>query len=169
MKRRSLCLILAIIATIAMFIALIAFNIYSSASGETITCWAICKPGNYIVIRRSPQKNAMQVGFLDPCDPFQTDGESQNGFIHAVDIGDDGEGWVYCGFVSTEEPEPVFERYYCSSRSRVVCRRWISGPQISGRRGWIYNGDTLEVFYRTDTWSITSRGYIKSEWLEPDP
>ena len=133
-----------------------------------ITVWAMCKPGSFVEVRETPSKNGHHVGYLDPCDSFQTDGVTKNGYVRAIGLGDTGEGWVYCGFVSTEEPVPVFERYMCNSLSRVACRRWISGPRVANY-GWIVNGSTVEVFYRTDEWSVTSRGYIKSEYLEADP
>lgn len=138
-----------------------------ASEAKTITCWALCKPGSYVEVRESPSKKGRHVGYLDPCDSFETDGTSKNGYIRAY-VGDAGVGWVYCGFVSTEEPVPVFERYMCNSLSRVACRRWISGPRVANY-GWIVNGSTVEVFYRTDEWSVTSRGYIKSEYLEADP
>ena len=34
---------------------------------------------------------------------------------------------------------------------------------------WLVNGSTVEVFYTAEGWACTSRGYIKSEWLEVDP
>ena len=135
---------------------------------KLITVWALCKPGSFVEVRETPSKNGHHVGMLDPCDSFQTDGVTKNGYVRAIGLGDGGEGWVYSGFVSTEKPEPVFERYMCNSLSRVACRRWISGPRVANY-GWIVNGSTVDVFYRTESWSVTNRGYIKSEFLEADP
>ena len=141
-----------------------------AAEEKPLTCWVMCKPGSYVSVRRSPQKNAMTVGRLDPCDKFETDGKTKNGYLHAIgiDVADGGEGWIHSGYVVTEEPEAAFEQYYCSSLSRVACRRWISGPRVENY-GWIVNGSTVQVFYRTEEWSCTNRGYIKSEFLERDP
>lgn len=163
-KRIALVFLAVVTACIGWWIG---SNECRAAEEKPLTCWAMCKPGSYVTIRRSPQKNAMQVGYLDPLDSFQTDGKTKNGYIHVIDVGN-SEGWVHAGYVVTEEPEAAFEQYYCSSLSRVACRRWISGPRVENY-GWIVNGSTVQVFYRTEEWSCTSRGYIKSEFLERDP
>lgn len=161
-----------VLCTIGLIAMIIGWQIGTSsckASDERlITVWAMCKPGSFVEVRETPSKNGHHVGILDPCDSFQTDGVTKNGYVRAIGLGDGGESWVYCGFVSTEKPEPVFERYMCNSLSRVACRRWISGPRVANY-GWIVNGSTVEVFYRTKSWSVTNRGYIKSEFLEADP
>jgi hypothetical protein len=162
--------ILAVLAAVLLAFTAwqIGTNSCRAAEEQLITCWAMCKPGSYVTVRRSPQKSAMMVGYLDPCDDFLTDGKTSNGYIHVIGIGEYGEGWAYCGYVSTEEPEKVFEQYVCVSRARVKCRRWIYGPLVANY-GWLTNGSNVQVFYRTSSWSVTNRGYIQSEWLEVDP
>jgi len=73
---------------------------------------------------------------------------------------------VYCGYVVTEKPEKIGERYVCVAKKQVACRRWMAGPQLEGRAAWMKNGEFCEVFLMADGWAVTSRGYIKSEWLE---
>ena len=140
----------------------------AGAEGRTATCWALCKPGAQVMVRATPGKNGTVVGYLEAGDPFQTDGESKDGWIRAYGIGDGG-GWVYSGYVATEKPQEVFDTYVCCAPNRAACRRWCGGPQIEGKTGWIYNGTDVQVFYWTEDWCVTSRGYIKSEWLEADP
>ena len=41
----------------------------------------------------------------------------------------------------------------------------MAGPQSDGAE-WMYNGQFCQVFVTDGEWSITSRGYIRSEWLE---
>lgn len=159
-------------ALVAVIIAGIVYTIAARALEEETderlaTVWVMCKPGDYINVRRTPSKNAMEVGRLDPCDSFLTDGTSSNGFIRAYGIGEYGEGWVYCGYVSIYEPKPVFETYACVAPNRVACRRWMDGPKT--QNPWLKNGSTVQVFYLTEEWAVTSRGYIRSEWLEVSP
>jgi len=159
---------IAMILLVVVLMAAVYQIALASQWNGMITCWALCKPGSHVDVHISPNKNSQVVGRLDPCDSFHTDGESRNGFIWC-DVGESCGGWIYCGYISTEEPEQAFERYVCVAKKQVACRRWIGGPQISGRGGWLKNLSTVEVFYRTDTWCVTSRGYIRSEWLERDP
>ena len=133
----------------------------------TIDCWVLCKPGDYVNLRMWASKSAEIVGYLECGDRFQTDGKTKDGFIHVLDAGD-CDCWIYSGYVVTEEPKPVFQVYVCVAKNRVACRRWVDGPQIQGT-GWLRNGSTVDVFYVAGDWAITSRGYIRAEWLEVDP
>ncbi len=133
-----------------------------------VKCWVMCKPGNYVNVRRVPSKSGMEVGYLDACDWFETDAVSADGFIRCYDIGEYGEGWVYCGYVVTEEPEVINETYVCCAPKRVACRRWMNGPQVSGCP-WLTNLSTVYVYYIADGWACTSQGYIKAEYLEASP
>ena len=152
---------------------LIGWMIGSTSNAEddgTFTCWAICKPGSHIELHIKPSKKSQVVGRLDPCDPFTTDGITKNGFLHVLDVGESLDSWIYVGFVSAEKPEAMNgARYYSVSNGKLYCRRWIGGPVIKGRAGYLKNCETVQVFYRTSEWCVTNRGYIKSEWLEVDP
>ena len=140
------------------------------AEDTTITCWALCQPGDRVNLRREPKKDSAEVGWLECGDSFQTDGESRNGWIRVLDAGE-CECWIYSGYVIEDPPEKIGENYVCVARERVACRRWVDGPQIriNGHLSWLKNGSTVSVFYIAGDWAVTSRGYIKAEWLEVDP
>ena len=78
---------------------------------------------------------------------------------------------MYLGYVSTEKVQKVGEQYVCVAKRQVACRRWVGGPQIEtgGRKQWLKNGENVDVFCIGGDWAVTSRGYIRSEWLEVDP
>ena len=163
--------IVAFVAVIVI-VAVIAFAVGMGAHGEDsmAKCWILCKPGegNYVNVRRDPVKGSPSVGTLRVSDWFLTDGASRNGFIKCYGIGEYGEGWIYSGFVVTEEPVEVFEQYCCVAKNRVAVRRWIGGPQVEGKK-WLRNCEDVTVFHMAEGWACTSIGYIKSEWLECDP
>ena len=129
--------------------------------------WVLCK--SYVNVRIGPGKTSEVVGRLDAGDEFETDGTRRNGFLRVLGIGENGNGWVYAGYTSTEKPEQVNERYVCVARKRVACRRWTKGPRISGKTGWLYNGSNVTVYWKTEKWCVTNRGYIAAAWLEADP
>ena len=161
-----------IILACAVILAGIVFRIAYGATleamdGKMVKVWILCKPGSQVNVRRGPSKNAMTVGYLEVGDSFMTDGTGENGYIHCYGIGENGDGWVYCGFVATEEPEAVYERYVCVAKTRVACRRWMDGPKTENP--WLKNGSNVQVFHIAGEWACTNRGYIKSEWLEADP
>ena len=152
---------LIIVATVALTLS------FCKGEERLVTVYTLCKPGSQVIVRRTPAKNAIEVGYLEVGDSFLTDGSSSNGYIRCYGIGEYGEGWVYCGFVTEYEPEPVFETYCCVAKSRVACRRWMNGPKTS--LPWLTNGSDVQVFYIAGDWACTSRGYIKAEYLEVDP
>lgn len=149
--------------TIALALTIIL--LFSAAGAEER--WILCR--DYANVHISPSKKSETVGYLDAGDNFETDGKTRNGFLHVLSIGENGDGWVFSGYVSNEQPEKKDSRYVCVASKQLACRRWIGGSRIKGRRGWLKNGETVKVYYRTDEWSVTSRGYIRSEWLDPDP
>lgn len=148
---------------IALLIAVLL--LFSAAAAESR--WVLCK--NYVNVRIDPDKQSEIVGYLDACDEFETDGTARNGYIQVMGIGEAGCGWIFAGFSCDEKPEKVNGRFVCVARRRVACRRWTDGPRIRGKIGWLYNGSNVTVYFQTSEWSVTSRGYIATEWLERDP
>lgn len=144
-------------------LAVIAVILLLAVPADAETRWAMCD--DYVNVRSFPGKKGSAVGYLDAGDAFDTDGKTRDGFIHVNGIGEAGDGWVFMGYTVTEEPVRVNARYVCVAKNRVACRRWIGGP----RRAWLNNGANVTVYWRTSEWSATNRGYIRSEWLEPDP
>lgn len=155
-------------ALLAMLIAVVIFAAVAiaRASGEDLRYWVLCK--SYVHLRMRPDKDSTEVGRLDCGESFLTDGEKRNGWIHVIDAGD-CDCWVYSGYVVTEQPEAVFDNYICVANRQVACRRWVDGPRIDGRLGWLKNGNAVSVFWIAGDWALTSRGYIRTEWLEADP
>jgi len=148
---------------------LIGARMNAGAEDCLSTAYVMCKPGegHYVNVRATPSTNGAEIGRLESGDWFRTDGESRNGWIRCYGVGECA-GWIYSGFVVTEEPRTIMENYVCTSNGRVACRRWIGGPQVDGAK-WIKNGSTVTVFYIADDWACTSRGYIRAEFLEVDP
>ena len=160
--------IIAAILLVAVLI-LIGFGIGSYCRGEEplATCYAMCKPGSRVTVRRTPDPGGVETGYLECGDSFQTDAEVRDGWLRCYGAGENG--WIYLGYVVTEPVQKIGEQYVCVAKKQVACRRWIAGPQLDGRSGWLKNGQNCDVFCMSDGWAVTSRGYIKSEWLEADP
>jgi len=159
-----------IVAAIAIAAVLIVAGIAIGVSlcrGETLaTCYVMCKPGSRVSVRWNPSKNAPESGYAECGDSFLTDGESVDGWIRCYDIGEGG--WIYSGYVSTQKPEKVGERYVCVALRQVACRKWMGGPQID-EKPWMKNGQFCQVFVTDGEWAITNRGYIRMDYLEASP
>ena len=160
-----------IIACAVLFMAMfpaVRSAVDAKADEQLITCWVMCRPGDYVNVRMSASKQSREVGYLECGDSFLTDGCTRNGFIRVYSVGEGSEGWVYSGYTVTEKPVEVYETYCCVSRGRVAVRRWMNGPKVA-TTPWIVNGSTVTVFCEADGWAVTSRGYIQSRYLEADP
>ena len=156
--------IVGFIALLAIVIVVTVALTVTLCRGEQLaTCWIMCKPGSRVEIRERPDKGSGSMGYLECGDSFQTTGESEDGWIVCCGVGEGG--WVYCGYVVTEKPEKIGERYVCAANKQAACRKWMGGPQIE-EAPWIKNGQFCQVFCMADGWAVTNRGYIKSEWLE---
>ena len=161
-RKQGIALILALIVTVAAIWSAIG----SMAEDRLATVWIMCKPGSYVSIREKPDKKSGERGYLDSGDSFQTTGESKDGWIRCCGAGEGG--WVWCGYVVTEKPEKIGERYVCSAVKQVACRKWIGGPQVD-EKPWLKNGQFVDVFLMADGWAVTSRGYIRAEYLDVSP
>ena len=164
--KTGIVVLLVLFGLITLLVAILVDPAFAKA--EETEVWILMKPKDYVNVRMEPRKSAEVIGRLDAGDHFLTDGKTKNGFLHVLDIGE-CDGWVYKWYVVTEKPEVVNEYYTVSAKKRVLCRRGVSGPRVKGRLGWMKNGTRVKVFCIAGEWAITSRGYVKSEWLEVDP
>ena len=161
-KRKALAIVAVAALTVAVF--LIQYGaVLARAEEGTTTAWAMCR--SYINIRMWASKDATAVGFLDPCDPVEVDGTTRDGFAHIVSPVD---GWVHAGYLDFSKPEEIGERFVVTARSRVAARRWINGPKVS-QKPWLICGSEVTVYYMSEEWALTNRGYVRAEWLEVDP
>lgn len=168
MKRKQISILIICLTIIAAVFAwqMETASCKAATEQQLATVYAMCKPGSRVTIRRTPSKKGAEAGYLDCGDSFQTDATQVDGWIRCYGAGENG--WVYCGYVATEKPVKVGMRYICASTSQVICRKWIGGPKIE-ENPYIRNGETLEVFVTDGEWAVTSRGYVKIEFFDPDP
>ena len=157
-KMHPVSIVLRVILILVMIMAVIVIT----ARAEEVYAkgWILCK--DYVMIRTTPSRNAEPAGQLDPGDEVEIEGETADGFAHIVSPCD---GWVWAGNITFSRVEEIRGTMVVVARKQVACRRWIDGPQIDGRR-WAKNGAEVMVYYMSEEWAVTNRGYIQSEWLE---
>ena len=127
-------------------------------------CWVLCQPDSYVNVRESASRKSSVIGMYTCGDKLYTDGETKNGFIHCVNLALElTEGWVHSGYIVYDEPYyPGFQDATISSKGRVACRRTINGD----RRCWAKNGTEIKVYMMSYEWSVTNKGFIKTEYIE---
>lgn len=157
---------LTVVAAVILAVIIAIGSVIAQGEEPMATVYAMCRPESKVWIRREPKGDSQITGYLDCGDPFQTDGESRDGWIRCYGAGENG--WVYIGYVAENKPEVIDERYVCVAIRQVACRQYINGPLIDDRP-WLRNGEFCTVYITDGEWAVTSRGYIKIEWLEVSP
>ena len=143
----------------------IGWRAVADADNDTLTCWVMCKPGDYIHIREWPGRNAVVLGRLECGDSFETTGRTKDGWAEVACSLEDTRGWIYSGYLVFEEPVQLGEygkTCTISANGRVACRKWADGP----RRAWTVNGSTVKVYAYASDWALTSKGWIRTEYID---
>ena len=131
------------------------------ARAEESNAWVMCQPDSFVNIRESPGKGGRVVGYLELGDAIQTGGR-RNGYCHITGATtESGEGWVARGYIVTDCPQVETVAAWVDSDGRVACRRAIGG----NRRKWLHGGDRLTLYASSAEWSITSEGFIQTEYI----
>ena len=151
--------------TIAIvFAILIMLLLILPAKGEDYDCWILCQPDSWVNARENPTKKSMELGRLDCGDHVYTDGVTKNGFLHVWGLSFEfNEGWVHKGYVVYSEPyRPYVYDTTIQSNGRVQARKTINGA----RRCWLRDGDKIRVYMVSSEWSVTNKGFVKTEYID---
>ena len=147
---------------IALVIVLTASMTCFTAFSESSDKYIICNPESYVLVRKSPKNTAEATGRLDCGDTIQTDGKQKDGFLHILGVTEYGEGWVYQGYIVDDEPMIEKCKGTVAANGRVAARKCIDSKQYN----WVNMATDLTVFVRSDEWAVTSKGFIKTKYLE---
>ena len=157
MKIARICVAIALLIAAVLLLVL-------PAESEDYDAWVLCQPDSFVYARMSPKKTSPEIGYLMCGDHFITDGKTKNGFLHVYDLNFElSEGWVHKGYVVYDEPyKPDVYETTVQSNGRVQARRTIGGK----RRCWLKDGQKLKVYMVTDEWAVTSKGFVKTKYID---
>ena len=148
---------------ICMLIVLAAFSGCFTAVAEDRQVFIFCNPKTSVNIRKTPRKGSEVSGRLDFGDWVITDGKKKNGFLHVIEITEDGEGWIFAGYVIDDKPVRMERaRATVSATGRVMSYRWVRGR----KNGWVNNCEDVKVLAWSEDWAVTDHGYIRTKYLE---
>ena len=166
-KREILLRILCVLAALALvlWIAHAIGAVAEEPEPNYQTLYVMCKPKSFVYVRPFPKKGDETAGRVECGDEVLTLGEKRGKYIKIYSPSfDSAECWVHRGYLTEEKPE-IFEdgkTFVIRAKGRVAVRRYIRGA----RRVWIQPGKTVTVYAMTSEWTLTNRGYIKTEFLE---
>ena len=147
---------------IILFVLLSGLYGVSAGVCDGYKVFILCNPRTPVNVRISPKKGTDIVGRLDFGDWIETDGEKRNGFLHVYGIGEYGDGWIFAGYTVETEPLQLDSWAIIEASGRVMSYRWIGGR----KNGWIKVGERVKVYGLSDDWAVTSKGYIRTKYLE---
>ena len=133
------------------------------AADDSDGYFILCHPESFLNARFSPSKHGSMIGQLYCGDYVETDGKKKNGFAHCINLSfETPDGWISTGYMV--ETEPVIEQFTATveANGRVACREKIGGKVVR----WVKPGSEVTVFAYTDEWSVTNKGYIRTEYLQ---
>lgn len=163
-ERKRIAVYAAILAVLCVIVWTVASGIQRARAEEaTIRVWIMCQPGDWVNARKAPSTRSDSVARMETGDSFEIDGRAKNGFMFAPNLPcENGEAWIYAGYIVTEEPQNACGRTYkIETNGRVACRKYIEGP----RRCWVVDGSTVKVYAYTSEWAVTSKGFVQSRYI----
>lgn len=135
----------------------------SSAVADTV--WVLCQPDSYVNVRSTANKKHAASGYMECGWSASTNGKTSNGYLYLDKVpNEDGYGWINKGFIVYSEPVIYTFKTNIYSKGRVACRRSIGG----NRRCWAHEGDAVTVHAVSEEWSVTDKGFIKTQYLGVD-
>ena len=147
------------------FITLLIVFLMCVSSTYAETIWVLCQTDSYVNIRPFPNKKHEASGYMECGWSAGTNSKSKNGYLYLDEIGnEDGYGWINKGYVVYSEPIIYAFKTNIYSSGRVACWRSIGG----NRRCWAQEGDVVTVFAVSREWSVTDKGFIKTQYLGVD-
>ena len=157
--------ILKLVITL-FFILLLLVAIYNNSNAEEVveteTVWVLCKPATGVNLRAKPKKSSREVGGVFCGDELTTDDIEKNGYLHIVNLAaEELEAWISLRYIVYSPPIEIEMEMQIKAKGKVKARKWVDGPHLR----YVRNGDIVYVYWMTNEWAVTNRGYIKSEFL----
>ena len=155
--------ILQLIALIALMLLFIWIGSEVRAEKEPEARWVFCN--DVLLVREGPKKTHTATGELEPGTQVWTDGKVRNGYCHLVNLANEsGDGWVRSIYLTDKEPQKIDCEATVISKGRLAARRTVNGERTS----WLKPLSTVTVYWATDEWAVTNKGYVMTKYLEFD-
>ena len=165
--RKIFFLIRLLLIIIAVLIGLRIFNRIQGRADELQSRWVLCQ--TFVNVRARASMNSSSIGHVMLGDELTVDQTVRRGgrwWYHCTDVANEyGSGWVCADYCTDSAVTVCDETATVNASGRVALRVSVNGK----RRAWVKPGAELDVIGYSDTWALTTKGYIKMEFLEFSP
>lgn len=152
-------------AVIIIALAAVLLMIRAASAEEPVTMWCISSD-TYVNVRERPSTKARVGGRLDFGDAVTVTGSARDGsgttWYQVEGITEQGYGYVCSNYLIPSEPSRCTKTAVIRASGRVAVYRRVDGT----RKTWAKAGSTLTIKIYSDTWCLTDKGWIRTEYLE---
>lgn len=145
---------------IALILLLILLPILSIALARAETRYVLVQ--DELNVRARPSLGSHVHGRLFTGDSVEVS-KTYNGWCYLEGLhSEEGVGWVSGKYVVSDPVTEMSDSVAVIQASgRVAIRDCVDGKRIA----WAHPGDVVSVYGMSDSWSVTDRGYVKTEYL----
>lgn len=162
MSRTKLMWIVIIAAALITISAIWAVS--PAAAEEAVTMYCVCQDSR-VNVRAKPSTKASVEGYLEfgwDCRVTGSARDSSGTVWYRVEGTTElGYGYVCASYLITSEPTRVDRQAKISADGRVAVYNRVDGR----RKAWAKVGEDVQVRVYSDTWCLTDRGWIRTEYL----
>ena len=159
---RATCIFCILVVLLALSYSITTGILTAQAEDQTTKAWIICQPKDYVNARLAPGTRSEIVGRFDAGDVIWVTGRTKNGFAEIDASLEVDRAWVHAGYIVFDEPEyQGGETFTVQANGRVAARKRIAGD----RRCWLEDGSKVRVWWLSDEWAVTDKGFVKAEFL----
>ena len=157
--------LLYLLILILIIILMMLFIDACHAEDDTESVWVMCSYESFVCVREKPKKSSYAFGGATCGTQLQTDGKQKGDFLHVVNVpAEESEGWISLQYIVHSEPIRIDQGATVVSNGRLAARKGINGKV----QYWLEPMSQVTIFWWTDEWCLTNKGYIATEFLELD-
>lgn len=155
------------ILILVLLIVSMVFIVEGVSIGEELysEAYVICQPNDFVNVRERPSSRSEVVGRYETGDKVFLDGREKGGFSHIVHTGLETEdAWICTAYLVDDKPEWLNQSATVVSKGRLAARKNIDGK----RRCWLRNGDGIKVYWFSNEWCVTDKGFVRTDFIDLD-
>lgn len=161
MKKLGMALVMVLTVYAALIVALTAALTMAEAEAEGDVAYVAVRKGTHLNGRAEPRKKSDAVARFLHGDEVEVV-ELCGGWAKLTDGGEAEYSYVAVEYLRTSPELEVIPMRVCSD-GRVRVRESPDGKKV---KGYVRDGDTVDVLLCCCGWAMTKGGWIKSEYLE---
>lgn len=148
----------------ALLIALLLLEAVT-AKADPEAYYVLCHPASELNVRLKPSVKGRKIGGYGAGDLVMVD-KIRRGWARDADANmrfDAWDGWMAAAYL-VDSPVDVYAEGIgatVTAKGRVKIRATPGGSRV----GWLRDGDAVTVFAVSDVWTVTGKGYVKTDCL----